>query len=135
MAISFFVFFFQAEDGIRDLIVTGVKTCALPIFARLLEAGAAHWPPEEAAVPRNPGENRANLHPTYYEDLMEFWGTDTPLARRFIFGEWVAFALERPFRREWLQYWPDNEREVPDATEAIGKSWFDVRIGVDQAAS
>src|SRR3989440_3713317 len=27
----FFVFFFQAEDGIRDLIVTGVQTCALPI--------------------------------------------------------------------------------------------------------
>src|SRR5688572_21424512 len=28
-------FFFQAEDGIRDLTVTGVQTCALPILARL----------------------------------------------------------------------------------------------------
>ena len=27
------VFFFQAEDGIRDYDVTGVQTCALPIFA------------------------------------------------------------------------------------------------------
>src|SRR2546428_13691502 len=27
----FLFFFFQAEDGIRDLIVTGVQTCALPI--------------------------------------------------------------------------------------------------------
>src|SRR6185295_13354647 len=27
----FFVFFFQAEDGIRDIGVTGVQTCALPI--------------------------------------------------------------------------------------------------------
>src|SRR5687768_2528540 len=26
------VFFFQAEDGIRDVAVTGVQTCALPIF-------------------------------------------------------------------------------------------------------
>src|SRR2546430_8833226 len=26
-------FFFQAEDGIRDLTVTGVQTCALPICA------------------------------------------------------------------------------------------------------
>src|SRR5207245_6657120 len=26
-------FFFQAEDGIRDATVTGVQTCALPIFA------------------------------------------------------------------------------------------------------
>src|SRR5258708_12765660 len=28
----FFVFFFQAEDGIRDDLVTGVQTCALPIL-------------------------------------------------------------------------------------------------------
>src|SRR5205823_12118327 len=27
-----FLFFFQAEDGIRDKLVTGVQTCALPIF-------------------------------------------------------------------------------------------------------
>src|SRR5229473_7105221 len=26
-----FIFFFQAEDGIRDKLVTGVQTCALPI--------------------------------------------------------------------------------------------------------
>src|SRR2546421_10059778 len=35
-----FFFFFQAEDGIRDLIVTGVQTCALPILIALkLAAG------------------------------------------------------------------------------------------------
>src|SRR5690349_8782635 len=28
-------FFFQAEDGIRDLYVTGVQTCALPIYSDL----------------------------------------------------------------------------------------------------
>src|SRR2546422_7625251 len=28
------VFFFQAEDGIRDVAVTGVQTCALPILSR-----------------------------------------------------------------------------------------------------
>src|SRR6266496_3645762 len=33
-----FVFFFQAEDGIRDLYVTGVQTCALPIWARVATA-------------------------------------------------------------------------------------------------
>ena len=33
----FFVFF-QAEDGIRDLIVTGVQTCALPIYQASLHA-------------------------------------------------------------------------------------------------
>src|SRR5262249_59319883 len=29
---TFYFFFFQAEDGIRDWSVTGVQTCALPIF-------------------------------------------------------------------------------------------------------
>src|SRR5256886_5371875 len=29
------VFFFQAEDGIRDLTVTGVQTCALPISSKV----------------------------------------------------------------------------------------------------
>src|SRR5437016_14432692 len=32
MAVELFFFFFQAEDGIRDWSVTGVQTCALPIF-------------------------------------------------------------------------------------------------------
>src|SRR3989441_6208278 len=37
----FFFFFFQAEDGIRDKLVTGVQTCALPIcrLAHELAAG------------------------------------------------------------------------------------------------
>src|SRR5207249_5353895 len=32
MSLCFLFFFFQAEDGIRDRNVTGVQTCALPIF-------------------------------------------------------------------------------------------------------
>src|SRR5690349_25030153 len=31
LPVDIVVFFFQAEDGIRDLYVTGVQTCALPI--------------------------------------------------------------------------------------------------------
>src|SRR5437773_6082914 len=37
----FFFFFFQAEDGIRDRDVTGVQTCAPPIYRRLDPAGRA----------------------------------------------------------------------------------------------
>src|SRR5438552_5449921 len=33
MAVLIIFFFFQAEDGIRDDLVTGVQTCALPILA------------------------------------------------------------------------------------------------------
>src|SRR5690606_39987770 len=38
----FFFFFFQAEDGILDFHVTGVQTCALPIFAEELLHGLLH---------------------------------------------------------------------------------------------
>src|SRR6266566_9090091 len=34
LLVFFFFFFFQAEDGIRDYKVTGVQTCALPIWGR-----------------------------------------------------------------------------------------------------
>src|SRR6266404_5152291 len=36
MSLIYFFFFFQAEDGIRDKLVTGVQTCALPISAHKL---------------------------------------------------------------------------------------------------
>src|SRR2546430_11398766 len=46
---SFIIVFFQAEDGIRDLTVTGVQTCALPILESLehLGAGAMNSPQVE----------------------------------------------------------------------------------------
>src|SRR5690606_40627294 len=45
----YFFFFFQAEDGIRDFHVTGVQTCALPIY--LLEQHARPEGAEHAAQP------------------------------------------------------------------------------------
>src|SRR5215216_6983487 len=41
----FFFFFFQAEDGIRDDLVTGVQTCALPIFDHAVLAEVAGLEP------------------------------------------------------------------------------------------
>src|SRR5205085_7778629 len=50
-----FYFFFQAEDGIRDLTVTGVQTCALPIFetakGQLLEVVGTY--DQEDVAPRS----------------------------------------------------------------------------------
>src|SRR5690606_40832897 len=37
----FLFFFFQAEDGIRDFHVTGVQTCALPIYYYFLASPQA----------------------------------------------------------------------------------------------
>src|SRR3989441_4311384 len=41
-------FFFQAEDGIRDKLVTGVQTCALPISSRCPTCGGSKLPPKRA---------------------------------------------------------------------------------------
>src|SRR6266478_5590748 len=47
-------FFFQEEDGIRDLPVTGVQTCALPI----LEMGEAGWLTEWVTDPTGSSHGR-----------------------------------------------------------------------------
>src|SRR5687768_533129 len=51
----FCFFFFQAEDGIRDVAVTGVQTCALPIYGEQRVAQGAL-----IAVAR-PGQLRCSL--------------------------------------------------------------------------
>src|SRR3712207_8938045 len=49
------VFFFQAEDGIRDIGVTGVQTCALPILMDMERARALYVSnrPEDHSRGRN----------------------------------------------------------------------------------
>src|SRR5207245_8325418 len=71
------VFFFQAEDGIRDATVTGVQTCALPILAQGL---------------------RVRCH---LEDLTraDVYGFVVPLAQRLMRSE------ERRVGKEWRCRW------------------------------
>src|SRR5205809_5510255 len=47
-----FFFFFQAEDGIRDVAVTGVQTCALPIYDMVLPPGQGSKPGGQRVFPR-----------------------------------------------------------------------------------
>src|SRR5256886_2173970 len=56
-----FCFFFQAEDGIRDLTVTGVQTCALPICQLGEQPLVVRW---HLVVERTPGlrDERAPEH-------------------------------------------------------------------------
>src|SRR5215813_15303769 len=48
---GWFFFFFQAEDGIRDADVTGVQTCALPIWGRD-QPGGNRAPPAPGPAPQ-----------------------------------------------------------------------------------
>src|SRR3712207_8935467 len=68
-------FFFQAEDVIRDIGVTGVQTCALPISKKLIERGV-----RVNAVA--PGPIWTPLIPsTFPPDKVEEFGTNTPMGR------------------------------------------------------
>src|SRR3989449_3669187 len=49
-AMLLFFFFFQAEDGIRDVAVTGVQTCALPISLRPPGSPLPGLPPSRASA-------------------------------------------------------------------------------------
>src|SRR2546430_10259659 len=64
LRVCLYVFFFQAEDGIRDLTVTGVQTCALPILCEPAHAespGPGKWKRCVPGLKRSPWiENRAS---------------------------------------------------------------------------
>src|SRR3989449_11314933 len=95
--LEFVFFFFQAEDGIRDVAVTGVQTCALPILqslgyvnvprtTRLLfdvyHADAAARPRPRGWVDK-PSEGILLLYgQTYYALAQELQGSQSALSAR-----------------------------------------------------
>src|SRR5256884_3235876 len=71
------IFFVQAEDGIRDVAVTGVQTCALPIFP---------FPEEVAVAVIDSGEHRSLAGTPYNERRREAESGD-PKRRRHVDSE------------------------------------------------
>lgn len=55
--------------------------------------------------------NAANLTPGYYERLERLFGRETPLARRFLNGEWIELAQLNPFHAAWFTFYGPNEDE------------------------
>src|SRR2546426_7833780 len=83
-----FFFFFQAEDGIRDYKVTGVQTCALPIFPGWLDSWQVDL--ERGPLPRlavHPDVAAALLHDAVHgrepeaRALAEFLGGEERLRK------------------------------------------------------
>src|SRR3712207_7404088 len=61
---SYCFFFFQAEDGIRDIGVTGVQTCALPIYlGSSFDADAPATRDGPRRAPRNGHWRRSRVAP------------------------------------------------------------------------
>src|SRR5436190_22562473 len=95
-----FVFFFQAEDGIRDHCVTGVQTCALPI-CELLRAHCAAIATEEAVLREGGGragherQRKMNRLPVR-ERLGRLLDKESPF---FEIGLWAAYKMYRSEER------------------------------------
>src|SRR5207245_8627119 len=70
MCSSSCLFFFQAEDGIRDATVTGVQTCALPISISAPYSNAVIGVPVTFRQSATDADNhlRTNLGATYVQD-------------------------------------------------------------------
>src|SRR5436305_13267877 len=68
-------FFFQAEDGIRDADVTGVQTCALPIYVRARRCDDQPRPGERAhaSTSRSPSPSRSEERRVGKECRCRWW--------------------------------------------------------------
>src|SRR5256885_9692762 len=64
--LSLICFFFQAEDGIRDYKVTGVQTCALPIWDLRLPVGQRHHLVRQEAAPDD-FQERLGVRPRHHD--------------------------------------------------------------------
>src|SRR2546425_9828494 len=119
LVLSFgFFFFFQAEDGIRDKLVTGVQTCALPIFSPRRWAGrsrskAAPGRERPSAFPYPPPEDRlytiVTLAPRRVPSSRDCHGTDKSASRS-------RYILRRDPGAPWGP--PDVNRRINDDAHA-----------------
>src|SRR2546430_3416705 len=80
-------FFFQAEDGIRDLTVTGVQTCALPISSKSVK---------EAASPRSAAKRAPVALALKRSPCRARLGSGTVFKRAFMEGPTVCVQCDLP---------------------------------------
>src|SRR5690606_39938418 len=100
-----YFFFFQAEDGIRDFHVTGVQTCALPIFlngveeSRVTGGVTAADPRSHLDVLDQSGEQLAALS---VDDRLLVLGRSRSEERRV--GNWMRIRWS-PVPEKEIQVW------------------------------
>src|SRR5256886_4037422 len=91
------MFFFQAEDGIRDLTVTGVQTCALPISS----LGQEDWPAqklyEQLYCARGEMENRIKEQLSLFADRLSTEALRSNQLRLYFSS--LAYVLVEALRR------------------------------------
>src|SRR5437667_7314773 len=100
-----YLFFFHAEDGIRDRDVTGVQTCALPIFPtdrECLDMGVQTcWQPNLPAL-------RMAVIPNTLE-LTELWGSPALVEEARKHAHLQVRSEERRVGKEWRVVWSPGQ--------------------------
>src|SRR5947209_15079826 len=86
------IFFFQAEDGIRDIGVTGVQTCALPILA--IAIGVSFWGSHFVL---------AAVHTDSLTILLALAACLFFLTNTGLVSTVISLVEEKPFRKVWQQ--------------------------------
>src|SRR5256886_10494357 len=104
MRLSLLFFCFQAEDGIRDLTVTGVQTCALPIFELL------GVPDPEAPPPVTDAESRHGRLAEFMRRFLRAESAAEPIVLLVDDAHWIdPRSEERRVGKECRSRWsPDH---------------------------
>src|SRR5205823_7880658 len=110
---SHIIFFFQAEDGIRDKLVTGVQTCALPISCYPMSLHGAN----EARRPRAAQRERSS-RPKNGSVAQRSASTRTK-ASRTMPPVILERSEERRVGKECRSRWA-RERETKRGSEGVG---------------
>src|SRR5688500_316528 len=124
------VFFFQAEDGIRDYKVTGVQTCALPIYPQGTLKG---WTERDAVIVQGDeqfGERRAKIVQSVGLVLTVTENVRLRMVDRHSFGLPVNFDPDRRGDgNSWIIEILDDQKDGLTRSTS-GTSTHEVRIPV-----
>src|SRR5438067_11962349 len=133
LAIIWF-FFFQAEDGIRDRNVTGVQTCALPIWpAAAAPAAPVDWPSSTAPVEPPPAapDEQVPIEPTM--PAAEAPWEPAPLPEQPVFEPAAAVPAEAP--PEPPPFVPPEPEPPVEPAKPVGAGWSIVGQGGEEISA
>src|SRR5690606_21116669 len=117
--IVLYIFFFQAEDGIRDFHVTGVQTCALPISDRsehFAVFGPPSCPPGSNDRCRRRDARPGRPHCCLTVALWDWPQVWEPGLQPLVLAGGLARAPRRPWAR-WCRWHP----AYPAAPDIFGR--------------